>query len=73
MSEEKDSKKAEVDSLKAKIHEGLVSSLSFAEVVQVMNNMLVKEADQRVDNMSEDELKLALSELNQSPEENTTT
>jgi hypothetical protein len=72
MSEEKDIENEKVEELKAKIHEGLVASLSFAEVVQVMNGMLVKESQQRVENMSEDELSQAISELEQTASENTT-
>ena len=49
--------------IKAKLHERLVASLSFAEVVQIINNMLIKEVDDRLDNMSEEELESAYAEF----------
>lgn len=49
--------------LKSRVHESLVSSLSFAEVVQIMNNMLVKEAEDRIANMSQEEIGKAVEEL----------
>ena len=53
--------------VKAKLHERLVASLSFAEVVQIMNNMLVKEVDDRLENMSEEELESVYAEFGAPP------
>ena len=63
MSEENTKEEDKLGFLKAKVHESLVASLSFAEVVQIMNNMLVQEAEERVKAMSEEEVQQALSEI----------
>lgn len=55
----------EEDMLKFKqaFYQKLASSISFSEVVQITNNMLAKEVDERVASMSDEELLSANSEL----------
>jgi hypothetical protein len=63
---------SEEDMLKLKqaIYQKLASSISFTEVVQITNNMLAKEVDERVASMSDEELLLANSELSDSENQN---
>lgn len=56
--------------LKQAIYQKLASSISFTEVVQITNNMLAKEVDERVASMSDEELLLANSELSDSENQN---
>ena len=42
--------------LKQHIHGGLSTSITFAEVVNIINNMLVNEVNERISSMSEEEL-----------------
>ena len=51
----------ELRELKNSIHERLVSSLSFAEVVQIMNGMFKKEVDDRIESMSEEQIEEAFN------------
>jgi len=44
------------------LHQSLVSSLSFAEVVQIINNMLIKEVDERFENMDTEEIRKSYEE-----------
>lgn len=44
------------NALKQHIHAGLSTSITFAEVVNIINNMLVNEVNERIASMSEEEL-----------------
>jgi hypothetical protein len=48
---------------KQAFHQKLGGSISFAEVIQVVNGMLLKEVDERITSMSAEELISANSEL----------
>ena len=62
MSKPKEEKKETIlseedsNSLKQHIHANLSTSITFAEVVSIINNMLVNEVQERIDSMSEEEL-----------------
>ena len=53
----------ESQQVKQHIHAGLSTSITFAEVVQIINSMLVKEVEERVSAMSEDELQKVLEDV----------
>lgn len=51
------------NALKQHIHAGLSTSISFAEVVSIINNMLVDEVNDRIASMSEEELLKSSNDL----------
>jgi predicted HTH domain antitoxin len=63
MAESTQRSEEEMLAIKQFLHQKLVVSLSFAEVVQIINNMLAKEVDERIVKMSEDELDQLFQEL----------
>lgn len=63
MAESTQRSEEEMLTIKQFLHQKLVVSLSFAEVVQIINNMLAKEVDERIAKMSEDELDQLFQEL----------
>lgn len=69
MAESTQRSEEEMLAIKQFLHQKLVVSLSFAEVVQIINNMLAKEVDERIAKMSEDELDQLFQELEQNGSE----
>jgi len=52
--------------LKQALHSGMASSITFAEVMQLVNNALIQETEQRFNNMSAEEALRVLSEVKDS-------
>lgn len=71
MSEEKQTKLSEEDFklLNDGVHQSLSSSITFAEVVHIINNMLIQEVQDRVGKMSDEEQDKALGEIKKAIEE----
>ena len=67
MSEEKNKTESmseeDLQMLKSGVHGQVSASLSFIELVNIMNNIIAQEVESRLDKMSEEEKKSTLSEI----------